>query len=335
MVDPTPVLNLIDAFRGSKVMFAAVSMGVFDRLAKAPATVAEIATELKANPGALERLLDACVALELLQKKDGVYSNTAVGSTYLVRESPQTLSGYIRYSETALFPLWSNLQSAVMRGSHRWKQTFGGESGALFEHFFNTEEKKRDFLAGMHGMGMLSSKAVVSAFDLSHFRRLVDLGGGTGHLAIAACERYPELEATVFDLSDVIPVAREYVVDSPVADRIDLAPGDFFNSELPPGDLYSLGRIVHDWGDDKVAVLLRKIRIELTVGGGLLIAEKLLDEDKTGPVPAVLQSINMLVCTEGRERTATEYTALLKTAGFSKVQTHKTGKPVDAILATV
>jgi O-methyltransferase. len=171
MTDPTPVLNLLDGFRQSKVMFAAVSMGVFDRLAQAPASASELAAGLQAHPGALERLLDACAALELLQKKDGVYSNTPVSSTYLVRESPQTLSGYIRYSETALFPLWSNLQSAVRKGTHRWKQTFGGESGALFEHFFNTEEKKRDFLAGMHGMGMLSSKAVAAAFDLSHFRR--------------------------------------------------------------------------------------------------------------------------------------------------------------------
>jgi O-methyltransferase. len=124
-------------------------------------------------------------------------------------------------------------------------------------------------------------------------------------------------------------------MDSPVADRIDLAPGDFFQDELPPADLYSLGRIVHDWAEEKVAILLRKIRMSLTVGGGVLIAEKLLNDEKTGPVPAVLQSINMLVCTEGRERTASEYTALLKAAGFSQVQTHRTGKPVDAVLGTV
>ncbi|HUS06202.1 MAG TPA: class I SAM-dependent methyltransferase [Bryobacteraceae bacterium] len=335
MIDPKPVLDLLDGFRRSKVMFVSVSMGIFDRLAKEPATAADLAVEMKANAVALEQLLDSCVGLELLAKKENVYSNTALASTYLVAGNPRSLRGYIRYSDMALYPMWSNLQAAVVRGTHRWKQTFGSEGATLFEHFFNTEEKKREFLAGMHGRGMISSAAVAAAFDLSHFRRLVDLGGATGHLVIAACERYPELEGTVFDLPDVMPIAREYVLDCLVADRIDLAPGDFFSDELPPADLYALGQILHDWSDAKVALLLRKVRVALGVGGGLLIAEKLLDDDKTGPVTVQLQSLNMLVCTEGRERTVAEYTALLQTAGFSKVQARRTGKTVDAVLATV
>jgi acetylserotonin N-methyltransferase len=143
---------------------------------------------------------------------------------------------------------------------------------------------------------------VVAAFDLSRFRRLADLGGGTGHLALAACERYPQLRATVFDLPVVIGMAREYVAASAARDRIELIAGDFFRDDLPPADLYALGRILHDWPEDRIRLLLLRSR-SAAAGGALLVAEKLLDEDKSGPTPAHMQSLNMLVCTEGRERT--------------------------------
>ena len=61
--------------------------------------------------------------------------------------------------------------------------------------------------------------------------------------------------------------------------------------------------------------------------------EKLLNEERDGPATAYLQSLNMLVCTEGRERTASEYEVLVKEAGFSELQVRRTGEPVDAILA--
>ena len=70
LADPAPVLELILAFRRSKTMFTAVSMGVFDRLEKGAADALTLARELGADCDALARLLDACVGLGLL-KKDG------------------------------------------------------------------------------------------------------------------------------------------------------------------------------------------------------------------------------------------------------------------------
>jgi acetylserotonin N-methyltransferase len=330
--DPKPILELIDAFRRSKTMLTAVSMGVFEALHERPADVAALSASLPANSDALERLLDACVGMGLLRKQSGIYAIEPVAETYLCDQSPYSLSGYVRYSNEALFPLWANLADAVREGTDRWAQTFGWH-GSLFDHFFKTEDRKRTFLRGMHGFGQLSSPAVVAACDLTGFHRLVDLGGATGHLAMAACERYPQLRATVFDLPPVIEVAREYLDASPARERIELTPGDFFEDDLPPADLYSLGRILHDWSEDKIRLLLRKIGEALPPGGGLLIAEKLLDENKSGPTPAQMQSLNMLICTEGKERTLSEYTTLLREAGFASVEARRTGTPLDAILA--
>jgi len=246
------VLDLIEAFRRSKAMFAAVELGIFD--GRRPADCKELA-----------RLLDACVALGLLEKHGDQYINSAVAEKYLRSASPDTLSGYIRYSNTALYPMWGHLEDAVREGSHRWKQSFGLD-GPIFSHFFRTEEAMREFQRGMHGFGRLSSPAVVSAFNLGRFRRMVDLGGGSGHLAEAARARFPKLETAVLDLPAVAAIYPGTIGS------------DFFNDPLPEADLYSLGRILHDWSEEKIGILLAKIHRALPAGGGLLIAEKLLDE---------------------------------------------------------
>jgi acetylserotonin N-methyltransferase len=308
MTDPAPILDLIEAFRRSKTMFAAVNLGIFD--GKRP------------QGAAMDRLLDACVALGLLTKQGDAYTNTPLADEYLRSTSPRTLAGYIHYSNNALYPMWAHLEDAVLEGTHRWSQTFGLQGG-IFEHFFKTEESKREFLLGMHGFGMLSSPAVVAAFDLSHFTRLVDLGGATGHLALAAREKYPRLHVTLFDLPEVIGLAS----------GINCVAGDFFVDPLPPADLYTLGRILHDWSEEKIRLLLRRIADALPPRGALLIAERLITDDRSGPVAAHMQSLNMLICTEGRERSLAEYTALLRDAGFTEVRGQVTSTPLDAILA--
>lgn len=326
--DPAPIGRLIDAFRWSKTMFTTASLGIYDLL---PATAGSLAQTLKLNADALERLLNGNVGLGLMEMRGGAYYNQPIADVYLRTDSPHSLIGYIIYSDRALYPMWGHLEDAVREGTNRWQQTFS-TPGPIFDHFFRTEESMRTFITGMHGLGVLSSPAVVRAFDLSHFHRLVDLGGATGHLAIAACEAYPALQGVVLDMERVIPLAREMVAQSSARDRISCVAGDFFHDDLPPGDLYALGRILHDWSEEKIGLLLRRIADRLPKGGALLIAERLLEEDKSGPLNALMQSLGMLICTEGKERTLEEYRALLLDAGFSRVEGKKTGRAVDAML---
>ena len=330
--DPSPVIELIEAFRRSKAMFAAVSLGVFDLLERGSADATALASSLYVAREPLERLLDACVGLMLLRKDGTCYENEPIASTYLCRENERSLTGYILYSNDVLFPLWTHLEDALREGTPRWEQAFGS-AGGIFDHFFKTEEAKQTFLKGMHGLGVLSSPKVVEAFDLSRFRKLVDLGGATGHLATSACERYLNLHAIVFDLPQVIETARAEVNKSFASERIALLAGDFFGDPLPEADLFAMSRILHDWSEDKIIALLTRIFQRLPAGGGILLAEKLLNEDKSGPTSAHMQSLNMLVCTEGKERTLGEYRSLLEQAGFRNVMGRMTGSPLDAVLA--
>lgn len=321
---PHIVPDLIEAFRRSKTMFAALELGVFDAT---PTTSNAFSAQAQTDARATELLLDACVSLGLLTKAKDLYINTSEADTFLKRDSPNTLAGYALYSSQVLWRLWDDLPGAVREGSHRWPKAFGME-GPIFSHFFKTEEAMRTFLTGLHGFGMLSSPQAIAAHDLSDVRHLVDLGGGTGHLALAFLDRYPAAKATVFDLPQVIPLTREFT-----ANRVATVAGDFFTDTLPEADCYAVARILHDWSPPKIQKLLARIFGALPVGGRLLICETLINPDRTGPTRALLQSLNMLTCTEGQERTAAEYDALCRSAGFRETRVIVTGAPVDAVLA--
>jgi acetylserotonin O-methyltransferase len=330
--EPTTVLDLISGFRRSKTMFAAVSLKVFDALASRSKSCAELATHLQLNADALERLLDACVGLKLLEHHDGSYEITQVSKTYLLSESPLKLTGYINCSNYSFWGLWGCLEGAIREGTNRYKEAFDFD-GPYWEYLFRTEEHKTHFLNGMHGFGQITSPNLVRAFDLSEYTLLIDLGGGTGHFAIAACKEYPDLRATVFETPEASGDASKAVNASPYRDRIDVVSGDFFEDDLPVGDLYCLARVLHNWPEAKILALLKKIFDRMKPEGALLVAEKLLNEDRSGPFWAQMQNLNMLVIAEGKERTLTQYGALLGKVGFAAVRAAVTDSPLDCILA--
>jgi acetylserotonin N-methyltransferase len=332
IADPTIILDHLEAFRRSKTMFASVDLGVFDALGDKSLECDVLASQLGCNADALQTLLESCVAIGLLHRCGNSFQNTAAARTYLCSDSPRRMTGYIQYSNDVMWKMWANLEDAIREGSHRWKQTFGFD-GPIFSHFFRTPEAMNEFLMGMHGFGMITSPRIVELFDLSKFERLCDLGGATGHLTIAACQRYECLRGIVFDLPHALGLAKQMVSDAGLGKRIEVVGGDFFADALPEADLYALGRIVHDWDEPKIKQLLSKIYDALPNGGGLLIGEKVLHEDRSGPRWAMMQSLNMLVCTEGKERSGTEYELLLREAGFTSVSVARTQVPLDAVLA--
>jgi acetylserotonin N-methyltransferase len=116
--DPTVVLQLMEAFRRSKTMFTAVALGVFDALESKPATVAALADALGTNHDAMDRLLDACVGLQFLERQGELYVNMPAASAYLCARSPSRMTGYIDYSNAVLWKLRGNLEDAIREGTN-------------------------------------------------------------------------------------------------------------------------------------------------------------------------------------------------------------------------
>eukprot|EP00775_Hariotina_reticulata_P007296 gene7296-7509_t len=343
-----PILELLNGFRKSKVLFTLTSLNVPELIARSNQerlTASQLARLLARGPGTapsidgLSRLLDAAVGLGLLVGGREGYGLNDVARTYLCTASEYSLVGYVIHSDQLLYKLWGELQTSVLSGSNCWGEAFGVDSSDVFASMYKEESTILRFLHGMHSFSKLSAQAVLTTFDLSAFRTLVDLGGATGALATAACGLYPQMRAVVVDLPHVISKATQHFATAPeaqnVQDRLSWVAGDFFTSEqtLPAGDLYVLSRVLHDWEEARCAKLLRTVYQSLPIGGALLICEMLLDESGTSPPEVLLQSLNMLAQTYGRERKLSEYCHVLETAGFRKIEGKKTGAYLDAILA--
>ena len=156
-------------------------------------------------------------------------------------------------ADSLLYKLWGDLETAVVTGSNSWPRAFGLDSADVFASVYSNDAAVLRFMRGMHGLCQLSAKPVLTAFDLTCYNMLVDLGGATGALAAAACELYPRMRAVVFDLPGVITKAQQHFAAAPgvqgLGDRVSWVAGDFFaesqEAGLPAGDLYVLSRILH------------------------------------------------------------------------------------------
>jgi ubiquinone/menaquinone biosynthesis C-methylase UbiE len=182
-------------------------------------------------------------------------------------------------------------------------------------------EEQRIFTEAMHSFSIQSGKAVAEAFDFSPYKELLDVGGGSGAYCIEAARRHPHLRAKVFDIPAALEIGREKIAEAGLSDRIETHSGDFFNQELPKGsDVILLSMILHDWTPEKNRAILRKCFDALPPAGALIVSELMMDDDKGGPVPAALMSLNMLIETEGRNYTWSEYTSWLKEIGFIEIK---------------
>ncbi|KAB5562019.1 hypothetical protein PHYPO_G00013150 [Pangasianodon hypophthalmus] len=334
---PFKLLEYINGFRVSKVIFSACEQGVFDLLLQSQKSLsaAEVAQELGTSEDGMERLLDALVGVEVLEVelKQGTayYSSTDVANLYLAKNSPKSLYDMIIYQSQTIYPLWNNLGNAVREGRNQNEKTFGLSSEDIFSAIYRSEEEMLKFMGLMNSSWVIDGHDIVTAFDLSRFKSIVDVGGCSGALARELAKVYPASTLTVLDLPKVIQMAQKHLCQSD--DTIKFQEVDLFKEDLPAADLYVLARIIHDWKEEKSMMLLRKIHAACNSGGGVLLVEAMLFENRRGPLMAQLFSLNMLVQTEGKEQPPSHYTHMLTAAGFTDVQVCRTGKSYDAILA--
>ncbi|XP_059534778.1 acetylserotonin O-methyltransferase isoform X2 [Myotis daubentonii] len=365
-----PSLGLLDqysqGFMVSQVLFAACELGVFDVLAEAPGPLGSeaVAARLGTSSRGMELLLDTCVSLKLLwvETRGGkaLYDNTELSSTYLVRSSPRSQHHMMLYLARTTYLCWAHLAQAVREGKNQYLKAFGVPSEQLFTAIYRSEGERLLFMRALQDVWSVQGSRVLAAFDLSPFPLVCDLGGerlldpqGTlgaartvlsarhplcplpgcsGALAKACVSLYPGCRVTVFDLPSVVQTAKDHFL-SPEKGRIGFQEGDFFKDPLPEADLYILARVLHDWPDERCSHLLARIHEACKPGGGVLVVESLLDPDGRGPLTTQLYSLNMLVQTDGRERTPAQYRALLAVAGFRDVQCKRTSGTYGAILA--
>lgn len=317
---PIPLMQLATAFWAFKTLAAANELDLFTRISHTGTTVEELSQTLDLAQRPAEMLLAACAALGLLEKKQDRYRNTPLAEKFLVRGGRYYFGGFVTMLDKRLYPGWDKLVEGLRTNRpttwdpDKQKSLFDNADPAIMATFWEA----------MHSLSTFTARVLGESVDFSRFQRLLDVGGGSGAFDIELCRRYPRLHATVYDLPFVTEIASRNVADARLEGRIAVVPGDFFNdAKFPPGhDLILLSMIMHDWSEAEDRQVLRKCLEALPSGGAVVITELLVNDEKTGPPPAALMSLNMLIETRGgRNFTPAEYMRWLTDIGFHQVRT--------------
>ena len=321
MLTPTPLMNLVTGFWSFKTFAAAVELGLFSRLAGGRTlTVAGARQELGLPERPADLLLTACASLGLLERSGDGYRNSALAEEFLVAGRPYYFGGQVSYCDQRTYLPWHRIVEAL-----RTDRPLTWDPDTQ-ESMFTTADPQllATFWEAMYSTSIFTARALAGAVDLSGHHRLLDVGGGSGAYPIELCRLHPGLTATVLDLPHVCEIAAGKVDLAGLSDRIGTTAANFLtDAALPTGhDVLLLSMILHDWDEPTNRELLAKAYAALPSGGLVIVSELLLDADRSGPAPAALMGMNMLVETVGgRNYSDLEYSEWLAGAGFTQVRT--------------
>ncbi|ACU36606.1 methyltransferase [Actinosynnema mirum] len=300
------VLTLLTGAWRTSAVATAAELGVADQLADGPLATAELAARVGAQPDPLNRLLRFLAALGLFAHEDGRWRLTPAAEL-LRADAEGSQRDLARLYGGLFYRSFGALAHTVRTGGCAFTEVFGADP---FDHLAEHPDDARLFEGAMAaGTGFLAH--VPPLLEVPAGGTVVDVGGGDGTLLRLVLESAPGARGVLFDRSHVADPAR-----AALGERADVVPGDFFLDPLPSGgDCYLLSRVLHDWDDERCAVLLANLRAAMPEGTPLYLVERPVREV---PTPLALGfDLHMMVNNvRGREREVGEYRDLLAAAGF-------------------
>ncbi len=304
------LMNRIRAFQESRALLTAIELDLFNAVGTG-ATTAQVASRLQTDQRATEMLMNALVALEMLEKKDGVHRNTRLAGQYFTEDSQDNVR--LAMMHTAyLWDRWSTLTECVRTGTCQERANPGERDQQWTEAFIFAMDRNVAERAPL----------VIKAVDTSGVTRMLDVGGGSGSYSIAFARASPELHAEVLDLPAVLPLTQKYIEQSGLSERVKTRAGDLQHDDLGRDyDLVFVSAICHMLGPPQIQDLFRRCFTALASGGRIVVQDFILEPDKTGPRQAALFALNWLVVTEnGANYSRDEYASWLAEAGFRDVR---------------
>jgi SAM-dependent methyltransferase len=326
--------QLAFVMRASRALYAAAELNVADVLASGPKTSAELAAAVGANAATLRRLMRALVAHGVFEEETPDRFRLNAAGELMRRNVPGSQRAAVLFNAGAMrWELWSDFLECVRTGKAAVERSFGK---TIFERHAENAEESSLFNEAMASHAAALSAPILAAYDFAPFRRIADIGGGTGRLIADILTAHRAARGILFDLPHVVAGAPAVLAASGVEARCEVVGGSFFDGVPSGADAYVLRAILHDWDDDRAIALLRNCRKAMAADVVLLIVERVLPEQAASghAADSYLLDLEMLVlCPGGRERTESEFRAILTAAGFAAIQVLPTATATSVVEA--
>jgi hypothetical protein len=306
-------------FWASKALLSAVEMELFTELAKHPEDLHTLRGRLGLHPRAAHDFLDALVALNFLERRNGVYYNTPSTDYFLDKRKPSYIGGILEMANHRLYPFWNHLTTALRTGEPQNEAKDGGRN--FFRDLYADPERLKQFLKAMTGISHAANCTIASKFPWRDYSTAVDLGTAQGDLIVQIALANPHISGAGYDLEEVEPIFEDYVSANGLSSRLKFKPGSFFLDPIPHADVLMMGHILHDWNLGEKKQLIAKAYETLAPAGALIVYESIIDDDRSANAFGLLMSLNMLIETPGGfDYTGKDCMEWMREAGFRETR---------------
>lgn len=311
-VDTIRLQNLSYGIKTAAVLIAAVELDLFSKVSEGAATIPGIAEALKITPLNAHRLVTACTGMELLIRDGLNHINAPDVEKYLVKGKRNYAGPWMLVSKRS-FERWKDLTDRLR--SSEPTSILGGYSSWTYE-------SAKAFHQASYSVGLGAGMRFARDVDMSDRSLILDIGGGSGAYCIAALQKYPHLEAIVFDLEPVCRVAGEFIAEWELSDKITTHPGDFTKDLFPPGaDIMIQASNLPGYSEEHLIDLFKKGYLAMEPGGEYHLVGEAVDDEKGGPLGPSLWGIEEVFSgSEGRAHSEKEVQGYLEAAGFVDVR---------------
>jgi hypothetical protein len=323
---PQAYMRLAELLGGSRIALAvhvAVKLRIADMLGHNAKSPEELSLQAGLPSPSLKRLLRALSYVGVFREDiDGRFLNTEVSAFLRTDADPSLREMSLILNDEAMLRGWQHLEQVLETGNPVYASVNGQ---TFFEQVAADPERSELMARYMNGIYGPEGPRIASGFPFGGFARIMDVGGGQGHILADILRAHPHLEGALFDLPRTTAVARRFLTDAGLSNRCKVFAGDFLEAVVPGYDAYFIKSTLHDWDDDKSIQILRNIRDAMPPNGRVLVTEIVIEPGKPIGHPHRFVDLEMMVNFGGKERTAEEFAGLLQGASLQLQRVH----PID------
>lgn len=324
----------IEAYHASALAYAAVKLGLPDRMGERALTAEQLATELGLSAPHLLRFLRGLTTLGICKELPDSTFALAPGGWSLRSDSHSRLDKKVQIVVEQYWRPWADLVSCLKTGKPAFEQAFGmsvwdwrrehDEQGLMFASYLTAEtfDQAGSILEVLEGAAQAA--------------KVADIGGGCGALLAPLLIAYPQLTGVLFETPHMLEMAKPFLQvfgQFRLPARVELVAGDFLADIHVEADLYLLKGVLQQWDDAEALAILRNCRKAMPGHARLIVIERLMPEHAADDPSAVMVDLHMMVVTGGRTRSLDDFRSLLAAAGLKLAKTSPTTSGLAVIEA--
>ena len=303
-----PIEKLTTSVYPPFALLAGMQLDLFTPLKEGPMSAKQIAAAIEGDSTKLKALLYALVVAGLLNVRDGIFSNTDTANRFLVKGSTKSVVDI----HEILLTMWN----AALKTAESIRT---GLPQAKLNYSDMSQEELRKFFSGEHPYAVEYGHDLVKRYDFSSYRTLLDVGGGSGGLAIAVTESCPHIKATVVDLPNVIPVTQHYINEAHAGDKVKVVTADVLRDPLPGSyDVAVMNAFIQCLPPEDACCAIKNVGMTINPGGDIYIrGYGIIDDSRISPQKLVgFNLVYINVYDDGQAYTEQEHKDWLEKSGF-------------------